>query len=120
MELPEFSATVPRTSRSTTHISAGDFADALTHLILFLGNAGVPARYINKPQLAACYVQRNLPYMTHPIPQPRRIPFLGNITSVNRAEPAASLLLLAEQYGEVYRLDLLGTLRTGPQSYCVF
>ena len=46
--------------------------------------------------------------MTHPIPQPRRIPFIGNVTSIDRAAPTSSLLLLAEQYGEIYRLDLLG------------
>lgn len=51
--------------------------------------------------------------MTHPIPQPRRIPFLGNITSIDRTTPTNSLVLLAEQYGEIYRLDLLGASRKG-------
>lgn len=49
--------------------------------------------------------------MTHPIPQPRRFPFFGNITSIDRTAPTKSLLLLAEQYGEIYRLDLLGASR---------
>lgn len=58
--------------------------------------------------------------MTHPIPQPRRIPFIGNITSIDRAAPTSSLLLLAEQYGEIYRLDLLGTSREAREYFQVF
>lgn len=46
--------------------------------------------------------------MTHPIPQPRRIPFLGNITSIDKEAPTNSYMLLYQQYGEIFRLDLVG------------
>jgi len=46
--------------------------------------------------------------MTHPIPQPRRIPFLGNLASINREAPTNSYMLLYQQYGEIFRLDLVG------------
>ena len=49
--------------------------------------------------------------MTHPIPQPRRIPFLGNLTSIDREAPTNSFMLLYQQYGEIFRLDLLGEFR---------
>jgi cytochrome P450/NADPH-cytochrome P450 reductase len=58
--------------------------------------------------------------MTHPIPQPRRIPFIGNITAIDRAAPTSSMLLLAEQYGEIYRLDLLGVSSKGRSGCWVF
>ena len=58
--------------------------------------------------------------MAQPIPQPPRIPFFGNITSIDRAAPTQSLLLLAEQYGEIYRLDLLGTSDQGHQRRRIF
>ena len=57
--------------------------------------------------------------MTHPIPQPLRIPFLGNIASIDRAVPVNSLLRLAKQYGEIYRLDL-GASRKYHQGYLAF
>jgi cytochrome P450/NADPH-cytochrome P450 reductase len=47
--------------------------------------------------------------MTHQIPQPRGLPFLGNILSIDRGAPATSFALLHQQYGEIYRLDLPGT-----------
>ena len=58
--------------------------------------------------------------MTHPIPQPWKIPFFGNITSIDRIAPASSFVRLAEQYGEIYRLDLPGASRKGLQGYRTF
>ncbi|KAF9263922.1 cytochrome P450 [Marasmius fiardii PR-910] len=46
--------------------------------------------------------------MTTPIPQPPAIPFIGNITSVDREVPINGFSLLAKQYGEIYQLDMLG------------
>ena len=46
--------------------------------------------------------------MTHPIPQPRKIPFLGNLTSIDKEAPTNSFMLLYQQYGEIFRLDLIG------------
>ena len=45
--------------------------------------------------------------MTTPIPSPPALPFLGNIGSIDRELPHRSFELLADQYGELYRLDLL-------------
>jgi len=36
---------------------------------------------------------------TEPIPQPRGLPFLGNITDINPENPIASFGHLADQYG---------------------
>ncbi|KAF9263923.1 bifunctional P-450/NADPH-P450 reductase [Marasmius fiardii PR-910] len=46
--------------------------------------------------------------MTTPIPQPPAIPFVGNITSVDREVPINGFGLLAKQYGEIYQLNILG------------
>ncbi|KAJ7640087.1 fatty acid hydroxylase [Mycena polygramma] len=42
------------------------------------------------------------------IPQPRTLPVLGNITSLDRNDPFRSFRLLAKTYGEIYQLTLLG------------
>ncbi|KAJ6454873.1 cytochrome P450 [Mycena vitilis] len=42
------------------------------------------------------------------IPQPRALPVLGNITSLDRNDPFRSFRLLAKTYGEIYQLTLLG------------
>ncbi|KAF7347083.1 Fatty acid hydroxylase [Mycena venus] len=46
--------------------------------------------------------------MSVPIPQPPTIPFIGNVTSLEREVPLRSFRLLAKTYGEIYQLDLLG------------
>ncbi|KAJ7075592.1 fatty acid hydroxylase [Mycena belliarum] len=46
--------------------------------------------------------------MTTPIPQPPTIPFIGNVTALERDVPLHSFSLLAKTYGEIYQLDLLG------------
>ncbi|KAK1223348.1 hypothetical protein PQX77_013780 [Marasmius sp. AFHP31] len=46
--------------------------------------------------------------MTTPIPQPPGIPFIGNITAIDREVPITSFHLLAKQYGEIYQLNLIG------------
>ncbi|KAG9088708.1 hypothetical protein FS749_001951, partial [Ceratobasidium sp. UAMH 11750] len=45
--------------------------------------------------------------MTTPIPQPPTIPFLGNVTNIDSELPAKSFSLLAQQYGEIYRLKIM-------------
>ncbi|KAF8148143.1 fatty acid hydroxylase [Mycena galopus ATCC 62051] len=46
--------------------------------------------------------------MSVPIPQPPTIPFIGNVTSLEREVPLRSFRLLAKTCGEIYQLDLLG------------
>ncbi|CAE6437657.1 unnamed protein product, partial [Rhizoctonia solani] len=46
--------------------------------------------------------------MTTPIPFPARIPFLGNITSIDFELPFKSTELLAKKYGEIFGLDIMG------------
>lgn len=46
--------------------------------------------------------------MTTPIPQPPAIPFLGNLTTIEKEVPLRSFELLAKQYGDIYRLNVLG------------
>ncbi len=46
--------------------------------------------------------------MTTPIPQPLSLPFVGNLTSLDKELPVRGFLLLAQQYGEIYKLDILG------------
>jgi hypothetical protein len=48
--------------------------------------------------------------MTARIPQPPTVPFLGNVTALDKDLPQKSFSLLAEAYGEIYQLNLLGTL----------
>ncbi|CAE6533625.1 unnamed protein product [Rhizoctonia solani] len=45
--------------------------------------------------------------MTTPIPRPPGLPIIGNLTSVDPDVPTKSLILLAKQYGEIYRLRVL-------------
>ena len=45
--------------------------------------------------------------MTTPIPSPPQLPFLGNITALDRELPIRSFELLADQYGELYKLSIL-------------
>ncbi|KAJ6488891.1 fatty acid hydroxylase [Mycena sanguinolenta] len=50
--------------------------------------------------------------MSLPIPQPPRIPFVGNATLIDQASPLASFNYMAKKYGEIYRLDIVGTVLT--------
>ncbi|KAI0070911.1 cytochrome P450 [Panus rudis PR-1116 ss-1] len=45
--------------------------------------------------------------MTTPIPSPPSVPFLGHMTALDREIPHLSFLLLADQYGEIYQLNIL-------------
>ncbi|KAK7438190.1 hypothetical protein VKT23_018121 [Stygiomarasmius scandens] len=57
--------------------------------------------------------------MTIPIPQPPRVPFIGNVTSLDREVPLNSFILLAKQYGEIYQLDLLGRIVVELNTYAL-
>ncbi|PHH90456.1 hypothetical protein CDD83_3588 [Cordyceps sp. RAO-2017] len=46
--------------------------------------------------------------MSQPIPQPPGVPILGNIFDVNPNNPWGSLKKLAEQYGEIFQIKVLG------------
>ncbi|KAG9121015.1 hypothetical protein FRC07_003216 [Ceratobasidium sp. 392] len=46
--------------------------------------------------------------MSTPIPQPPAIPFIGNVKPIDAELPVNSFLLLAKQYGEIYKLDMMG------------
>ncbi|OLN81295.1 Bifunctional P-450:NADPH-P450 reductase 6 [Colletotrichum chlorophyti] len=45
---------------------------------------------------------------TIPIPEPSGLPFLGNINEIDPEFPLGSMLSLADQYGEIYRLRFPG------------
>ncbi|KAI0356058.1 fatty acid hydroxylase [Trametes cingulata] len=45
--------------------------------------------------------------MTTPIPSPPALPFLGHITQIDREIPQNTFDLLADQYGEIYQLNLI-------------
>ncbi|CAE6443082.1 unnamed protein product [Rhizoctonia solani] len=47
--------------------------------------------------------------MTTPIPQPPSLPFIGNVTDIDTELPTPSFALLAKEYGEIYRLNIVGT-----------
>ncbi|KAK7056328.1 hypothetical protein VNI00_002881 [Paramarasmius palmivorus] len=57
--------------------------------------------------------------MTTPIPQPRTIPFLGNVTSIDTEVPLRGFILLAKQYGEIYQLDILGSVSVNLNSHAL-
>ncbi|KAF5387254.1 hypothetical protein D9757_006892 [Collybiopsis confluens] len=46
--------------------------------------------------------------MASQIPQPPALPFIGNVTQLDRELPIQGFTLLAQQYGEIYLLDILG------------
>ncbi|KAJ7501738.1 fatty acid hydroxylase [Mycena galericulata] len=46
--------------------------------------------------------------MSLPIPQPPAIPFIGNVTTLDKDVPLRSYALLAKTYGEIYQLNILG------------
>lgn len=46
--------------------------------------------------------------MSHPIPQPPGIPLLGNVFDINTANTWESLRKLAEKYGEIFQIKVLG------------
>ncbi|KAJ7470037.1 cytochrome P450 [Mycena galericulata] len=43
--------------------------------------------------------------MSLPIPQPPAIPFIGNVTALDKDVPLRSSILLAKTYGEIYQLN---------------
>ncbi|KAJ7635523.1 fatty acid hydroxylase [Mycena polygramma] len=55
--------------------------------------------------------------MSVPIPQPFSIPFIGNVTALDRDVPLRSFVLLAKTYGEIYQLNILGTTIVNVNSY---
>lgn len=48
--------------------------------------------------------------MTSTIPTPPSIPFLGHVTAIDSEVPLRSFQLLAEQYGEIFQLNIIGAL----------
>ncbi|KAK2735576.1 bifunctional p-450:NADPH-p450 reductase [Colletotrichum kahawae] len=42
------------------------------------------------------------------IPEPPRVPLLGNVTDIDMEYPLGSFLHLANKYGPIYRVDILG------------
>ncbi|KAF4598867.1 hypothetical protein EYR38_007278 [Pleurotus pulmonarius] len=57
--------------------------------------------------------------MTTPIPQPLSLPFVGNLTSLDKELPVRGFLLLAQQYGEIYKLDILGATTVHANTYAL-
>lgn len=46
--------------------------------------------------------------MSHPIPQPKGLPLVGNILDVNPSNTWQSLQRLSEKYGEIFQIKVLG------------
>lgn len=46
--------------------------------------------------------------MTTPIPCPPALPLLGHTTQIDSEVPQRTIDLLADQYGEIYRLNFIG------------
>ena len=42
------------------------------------------------------------------IPQPPTVPFLGNVTLIDKEVPLKSFILLAQKYGEIYQFSFPG------------
>ncbi|KAJ7234012.1 cytochrome P450 [Mycena haematopus] len=57
--------------------------------------------------------------MSVPIPQPPSIPFIGNVTALDKDVPLRSFVLLAKTYGEIYQLNILGTTIISINSYAL-
>ncbi|KAJ7154351.1 fatty acid hydroxylase [Mycena crocata] len=57
--------------------------------------------------------------MSVPIPQPPAIPFIGNVTALEKDVPLYSFSLLAKTYGEIYQLNLLGRNLVSVSSYAL-
>ncbi|KAF8185259.1 cytochrome P450 [Mycena galopus ATCC 62051] len=57
--------------------------------------------------------------MSVPIPQPPSIPFIGNVTALDKDVPLRSFVLLAKTYGEIYQLNILGTTIVSVNSYAL-
>ncbi|OBZ71165.1 hypothetical protein A0H81_08482 [Grifola frondosa] len=49
--------------------------------------------------------------MTIPIPSPPAIPFIGHVTSLEKEVPIRSINLLAQQYGGIFQLNIIGQKR---------
>ena len=54
-----------------------------------------------------------------PIPSPPGLPLIGNVRDIVMTEPVQSLARLADQYGEIYRLNLVGTPVVYVSSYAL-
>ncbi|KAJ7870739.1 fatty acid hydroxylase [Mycena olivaceomarginata] len=57
--------------------------------------------------------------MSVQIPQPPSIPFIGNVTALDKDVPLNSFILLAKTYGEIYQLNILGTTIISINSYAL-
>ncbi|KAJ6481192.1 fatty acid hydroxylase [Mycena vulgaris] len=57
--------------------------------------------------------------MSVPIPQPPSIPFIGNVTALDKDVPLHSFALLAKTYGEIYQLNIFGTTIVNVNSYAL-
>ncbi|KAJ7452215.1 fatty acid hydroxylase [Mycena latifolia] len=57
--------------------------------------------------------------MSHSIPQPPAIPFIGNVASLDKDVPLRSYALLAKTYGEIFQLNILGTTIISINSYAL-
>ncbi len=50
--------------------------------------------------------------MTTPIPSPPSLPLLGHVTQIEKEVPQRSFELLADQYGEIYQLNMISKLHS--------
>ncbi|KAH9932779.1 bifunctional P-450/NADPH-P450 reductase [Epithele typhae] len=57
--------------------------------------------------------------MSTPIPSPPAIPFLGHIHTIDKQLPIASIRLLAQKYGEIFQLNVLGDTRFYISTYAL-
>ncbi|CAK7213051.1 hypothetical protein SBRCBS47491_001671 [Sporothrix bragantina] len=54
---------------------------------------------------------------TEPIPSPPGLPLVGNLRDIDSTAPIQSLVRLADQYGDIYRLNIIGTPAVFVSSY---
>ncbi|KAJ6566478.1 cytochrome P450, partial [Mycena capillaripes] len=54
-----------------------------------------------------------------PIPQPPSIPFIGNVTALDKDVPLHSFVLLAQTYGEIHQSSHVGTTIVNVNSYAL-
>ncbi|CAK7211614.1 hypothetical protein SCUCBS95973_001175 [Sporothrix curviconia] len=56
---------------------------------------------------------------TEPVPQPPGLPLVGNLRDIDSAAPIQSLVRLADQYGDIFRLNIVGNTAVFLSSYAL-
>ena len=95
---------------------AGDFVYSLTELCCPNSNSKL---FIQRPSIDSSssaaqpslftflHSRADVTTMTTPIPSPPALPLLGHVTQIDKEVPLRTFELLADQYGEIYQLNLI-------------